>query len=42
MQILNFDIIKHPINWLTVLLMVFIASIAMHLVLQEVTTTDGQ
>ena len=34
MEIINFGLIKHPMNWLTVVLMVFIAGIFIHLVLQ--------
>lgn len=30
MQIVNWDIISHPINWVTVVLMVLIAGIAFH------------
>ncbi|HYM36246.1 MAG TPA: hypothetical protein VET48_12660 [Steroidobacteraceae bacterium] len=29
-QIVNFAILKHPINWITVVLMVLIAGIAFH------------
>ena len=32
MEIINVDIIKHPINWITVWLMVLIAAIAAHFV----------
>lgn len=31
MEIVNLEIAKHPINWITLLLMVFIAAIALHL-----------
>jgi hypothetical protein len=31
MEVVNFDMLKHPINWITVLLMVLIAGIAVHL-----------
>ena len=34
MQVINFEIIKHPANWFTVLLMVLIAAIAFHFVLK--------
>lgn len=34
MDIVNWDLVKHPINWIIVLLMVFIAGIALHLILQ--------
>lgn len=33
MQILNTDIMSHPLNWVTLFLMVFIAGIAIHFVL---------
>jgi hypothetical protein len=33
MKIINFDLIKHPMNWIIVILMVFIAGVAFHLVL---------
>jgi hypothetical protein len=33
MQIINWEIAKHPMNWVTVLLMVFIAGIFIHLVM---------
>jgi hypothetical protein len=32
--LINWGIIKHPVNWITVMLMVLIAGIAIHLVLQ--------
>lgn len=35
MQILNFDVIKQPMNWITVLLMVFIGGIVFHLVMKH-------
>jgi hypothetical protein len=31
MDVVNFDMLKHPINWITVILMVLIAGIAVHL-----------
>ena len=34
MQIVNWGIVKHPLNWLTVLLMLFIAAIAGTLILE--------
>lgn len=34
MEVINFEIIKHPINWITVTLMVMIAAIALHFVLK--------
>lgn len=30
MEIINWEIISHPINWITVVLMVLIAGIAFH------------
>lgn len=33
MEVVNVPLISHPVNWLTVILMVFIASIAAHLIL---------
>lgn len=33
-KVINFEIIKHPINWITVILMVLIAAIALHFVLK--------
>lgn len=34
MEIINFEIIKHPINWVIVILMVLIAAIGLHFVLK--------
>lgn len=34
MELINVEIIKHPINWITVSLMVLIAAIAVHFVLK--------
>jgi hypothetical protein len=34
MTVINWDIALHPLNWVTLFLMVFIAGIAIHLVLQ--------
>jgi hypothetical protein len=31
-SLINFDLLKHPLNWFTVLLMVLIAGIAIHLI----------
>lgn len=31
MEIVNWDLIKHPINWVIVILMLFIAMTALHL-----------
>ena len=33
-RFLNFDLMSHPMNWLIVLLMVLIAGIGLHFVLQ--------
>lgn len=33
MQIINWDLASHPMNWATVFLMVFLASIVVHLIL---------
>jgi hypothetical protein len=33
-SILNFQILRHPMNWIIVFLMVFIVSLAVHFVLQ--------
>lgn len=33
MQIVNFDLIKQPLNWLIVILMLVIAAVAGHLIL---------
>ena len=35
MEIINWRIVGHPLNWLTVFLMVFIAGIAIHFILQS-------
>ena len=34
MEIINFEILKHPLNWVTVMLMVFIAGIVVHMILK--------
>jgi hypothetical protein len=33
MQVINWRIVSHPLNWVTVFLMIFIAGIAAHLIL---------
>jgi hypothetical protein len=33
MEVINWRIVSHPLNWLTLFLMVFIAGIAIHFVL---------
>lgn len=35
MQIINLDIIKHPLNWLIILMMLVIVAIAGHLALTK-------
>jgi hypothetical protein len=39
-KIINFQILKHPLNWIIVMLMVFIAGIAFHFFLQYQTGTN--
>jgi hypothetical protein len=34
MEIINFNILKHPMNWLIVMLFVVIAGIGLHFVMQ--------
>ena len=34
MEVINVELIKHPINWVTVTLMVLIAAIGLHFVLK--------
>ena len=41
MPILNTAILKQPINWITVILMVFIGSIALHLILSHYSSLAG-
>lgn len=36
MEVINWRIVKHPLNWITVFLMIFIAGIAIHFILQAV------
>jgi hypothetical protein len=31
MEIINVNLMKHPVNWITLMLMVFIGAIAVHL-----------
>jgi len=40
LELINFEIMKHPINWVTVMLMVFIASAALHLLLKYQTAPE--
>lgn len=42
MEIVNLQILSHPMNWLTVFLMVAIAAIAVHLLLQFVPATPDK
>lgn len=37
MEALNWGLVKHPMNWITILLMVAIAGFAVHLVLTHIT-----
>ena len=41
MQVLNFDILRHPSNWLIVLLMLVIAGYAGHLLLSYAGVEPG-
>jgi hypothetical protein len=34
MQVINWDIISHPMNWVILFLMVLVAMIALHLILK--------
>lgn len=34
MEIINWRIVAHPLNWLTLFLMIFIAGIAFHFILE--------
>lgn len=38
MGVINWNIISHPLNWVILFLMVFIAAIALHLVLNNLPT----
>jgi hypothetical protein len=33
MELVNWRIVKHPLNWITIFLMIFIAGIAIHFVM---------
>lgn len=33
MEVINWRIVKHPLNWITVFLFVFLAGIGIHLIL---------
>ena len=39
MEVINWPLLKHPMNWLIVVLMVVIASIAFHFVVLHYQTT---
>ena len=39
-KVINFEILKHPINWIIVILMVTIAAIALHFFLSYQTGTN--
>jgi hypothetical protein len=32
-MVINWDIVSHPMNWVTLILMVLIAAVAIHLIL---------
>jgi len=34
MRVVNWNLMRHPMNWVTIWLMLFIAGIALHLILQ--------
>jgi hypothetical protein len=42
MQIINYDLIKHPLNWAIILLMVMIFGIGAHLVLDHFNINPGK
>lgn len=42
MNIVNFDLLKHPLNWVIVILMVMIFGIAAHLVLDFYNISPGK
>jgi hypothetical protein len=42
MEIINWRIASHPLNWLTVFLMIFIAGIAFHFVMQGLGAAPAQ
>jgi hypothetical protein len=39
-KVINFQILKHPMNWIIVMLMVFIAGLAVHFFMQYQTGTN--
>jgi hypothetical protein len=42
MQVINTDLLSHPMNWITIFLMLTIAAIAGHLVLSLVKMEPAQ
>lgn len=46
MEVINWRIVSHPLNWITVFLMVFIAGIAIHFILTHMgavpASSEGQ
>lgn len=38
MEIINWNIVSHPVNWVVLFLMVFIAAIALHFILSSFAT----
>jgi hypothetical protein len=41
MQLINFTLVKHPMNWLTIILMLFIAAIGGTLILEAIGVTPA-
>lgn len=41
MQVVNWQLASHPMNWVILFLMVFIAGIAVHIVASAYTTPDN-
>jgi len=41
MKVINWEIASHPMNWITLFLMVFIASIAIHFVLRSFVPSES-
>lgn len=42
MELINFSIIKHPLNWVIVILMVLLFGVALHLVLDFYNVTPAK
>lgn len=42
MELINFDLAKHPLNWVVVILMVMIFGIGIHLVLDFYNISPGK